>query len=186
MAAARGGRAGRERVRPAIAEPRHPRPDPRRVRSHREALARPAPELGRTSAVARVMSPAGPDCRHAGGGPPRRAARRHVRALHGGVRAVPWLRGGVPVIGAVRPLDGRRAGRARRAPPPDTTVAPAGRRVARLPRGPPAPLAPRRPDVAARTRAARAPGSGTSAGAEGLASLPRPAIASTRARRARR
>src|SRR5215218_2137981 len=59
MAAARGGRAGRERVRPAVAEPRHPRPHPRRVRSHREALARPAPGLGRTGAVARVMSPAG-------------------------------------------------------------------------------------------------------------------------------
>ncbi len=59
MAAARGGRAGLERVRPGTAEPRDPRADPGRIRSHRQALARPAPGRGRTGAVARVMSPAG-------------------------------------------------------------------------------------------------------------------------------
>ena len=36
----------------------------------------------------------------------------HVRALHGGVRAVPRLRGGVPVVGAVRAADGGCARRA--------------------------------------------------------------------------
>ena len=96
---------------------------------------------------------------------------------------MPRLRSGVPVVRALRPLDGGRAGGARRPPPSDAPVAPARRRVARLPPRPPAPLASRRAVVAARTRAARSPRSGAPPCAADLAALPRPTAASTHARR---
>ena len=76
----------------------------RRLRGVRAVPAR-VPDLPGHRARDRVAARA--DRRDAGGAARRRADRRRVRRGDGRVRGVPRLRGRVPVVGAVRPPDGR-------------------------------------------------------------------------------
>ena len=63
----------------------------------------------------------------------RGRSRRRVRALHGDVRAVPWLRAGVPERGSLRPPHGGHPHRLGRRASHRTAVASSGLRRARPP-----------------------------------------------------
>ena len=67
----------------------------------------------------------------------RSPARRRLHPLHGPVRAVPRLRGGLPVVGAVRPPDGRRARHPRQGDALPAVVAAGGLPPPRPPPPPP-------------------------------------------------
>ena len=138
----------------------------RRVRALPAAL----PDLPRHRPRGRVAARA--HRRDARGRARRRADRRRVPAHDGDVRAVPRLRGRVPVGGAVRPPDGgHRASRCAHAATAPRGAVAARRRVARVRRRAAASLAAARAHVAALARAAPAPRAATVRLAAALAAV---------------